>query len=249
MARRAGAELRRPSVLLSQFARNIRKCEEWPNEHKTQSPFPFLDMVTDLRAVPIRRIGLVVAGLALISACSNEPISAPQTRPAAPAAAPSADLLGGLVTNLLFVPGLQRTSPLPAAITVTQTIGSAGGTLSIPAAGVTVTVPAGALSASTVITMTARKGSLVAYDFAPHGITFATPLVFTQKLAGTNASLLNAGNIQLGYYADPSQLSLLGGLVSELLGGNFNLLTWTYTGSIKHFSGYVISCGRAPELE
>ena len=204
----------------------------------------------------LRRIGLVAASLALFSACSSEPVSAPHARVAAPAATPSADLLGGLVggvvdvvEKLILVPGLQRTSSLPAAITVTQTIGSTGGTLSIPLAGVTVTVPAGALSSPTVITMTARKGSLVAYDFAPHGITFAKPLVFTQKLSGTTASLLNAGNIQLGYYADPSQLNLLGGLVSELLGGNVNLLTWTYTGNIKHFSGYMMSSGRAASLD
>ena len=203
----------------------------------------------------IRRIGLVAASLALFSACSSEPISAP-ARVSAPTAAPNADLLGGLVggvvntlNSLTLVSGLQRTSPLLVPITVTKTIGSAGGTLSIPSAGVTVTVPSGALSSNTVITMTARAGSLVAYDFAPHGITFAKPLVFTQKLSGTTASLLNAGNIQLAYYADPSQLNLLGGLVSELLGGNVNLLTWTYTGNIHHFSGYMMSCGRDASLD
>lgn len=205
---------------------------------------------------PLRRISLVVASLALFSACSSEPISAPPVRNAAPTAASSADLLGGLVggvvgllNNLVFVPVLQRTSPLAADITVSQMIGSAGGTLSISSAGVTVVVPSGALSSPTLITMTARKGSLVAYDFAPHGITFAKPLVFTQRLEGTNASLLNAGSIQLGYYADPSQLGLLGGLVSELLGGNVNLLTWTYTGNIKHFSGYVMSSGRGVSVD
>jgi hypothetical protein len=151
----------------------------------------------------------------------------------------------GTLNQLLFMPGLQRTSPLAADITVSQTIGSTGGTLSIPAAGVTVVVPYGALSAPTLITMTARKGSLVAYDFAPHGITFAKPLVFTQKLQGTTASLLNSSFLQLGYYSDPSLLTAVGGLVSELLGGNVNLLTWTYTGTIKHFSGYMMGCGLA----
>jgi hypothetical protein len=194
----------------------------------------------------------LAAGIALFSACSSEPISAPQ----APATAPSKDLLGGLlggvvntVTNLLSVPGLQRNVPLLSDITVSKTIGTAGGTLSIPAAGVTVVVPSGALSSNTVITMTARKGTLVAYDFAPHGIVFAKPLVFTQNLSGTNASLLNAGQIQLGYYADQSQLTLVGGLVSELLGGNVNLLGWTYTGNIKHFSGYMLCSGRALDSE
>ena len=66
----------------------------------------------------------------------------------------------------------------------------------------TVTVPRGALAQTTTITMTARAGTVVAYDFAPHGITFAKPLVFQQQLRGTNASLLTAPLLQLGYYSD-----------------------------------------------
>jgi hypothetical protein len=196
----------------------------------------------------LRRISLVVASLALFSACSNEPTSAPQAHPAP--AAYSTDLLGGLVGGVvglvqnLLLPGLLRTTPLAANITVSQTIGVTGGTLSIPAAGVTVVVPAGALSAPTLITMTARKGALVAYDFAPHGITFAKPLVFSQKLTGTNATLLSVPFLKLGYYSDPSLLGAVGGLVSELLGGTTNLLSWTFTGSIKHFSGYMVGMAR-----
>jgi hypothetical protein len=199
----------------------------------------------------IRRIGVMALGLALISACSGEPTSAPVAPIAAPTAA-NGDLLGavtgtvtGLVKGLLTpVLGVQRSKPLAAPITVSQTIGSAGGTISIPAAGVTVTVPVGALTAPTVITMTARAGSLLAYDFAPHGITFRKPLVFTQKLSGTNASLLSVPFLKLGYYSDPSLLGALGGLVSELLGGSVNLTSWTFTSTIPHFSGYMLSCGR-----
>jgi hypothetical protein len=193
-----------------------------------------------------RRIGVVALGLALLSACSGEPSS-----PVAPIATPSsnnADLLGtvtGLVNKTLsLVAGVQRKTPLAAPITVRQTIGSAGGTLSIPAAGVTVTVPVGALTAPTVITMTARAGYLVAYDFEPHGITFRKPLVFTQKLSGTTASLLSVPLMKLAYYSDPNLLTALGGLVSELLGGNVNLLSWTFTSTIPHFSGYMLACGR-----
>lgn len=140
--------------------------------------------------------------------------------------------------------GLQRSAPLAADITVSQSIGTAGGTLSIPAAGVTVTVPAGAVSGPTQFTMTARAGSLIAYDFAPHGITFAKPLVFTQSLNGTNATLLNKAFLELGYYADPSQLNSVGGLLSELTSGVVNLLSWNFTANIKHFSGYMVACGR-----
>ena len=200
-------------------------------------------MVTSLR-----RLGALAVNLVLVAACSGDPTSAPFSPLAAPAGAPSADLLGGLTQTvaktLTLVEGVQRSSPLASSITVTQTIGSSGGTLSIPLAGVTVTVPSGALSSPTVITMTARAGSLLAYDFAPHGITFAKPLVFTQSLAGTNASVLNAKLLELGYYSDPSLLTSAGGMVSELIAGTVNLVSWTFTSNIKHFSGYMVGCGR-----
>jgi hypothetical protein len=190
----------------------------------------------------LRRISLFAA-VALMAACTGEQATAPASQNSAPASAPTSDLLGTLA-NLQLVPGLQRTAPLLANVTVTQTIGTAGGTLSIPAAGVTVTVPAGALNSNTVITMTARAGSLVAYDFAPHGITFAKPLTISQQLTGTNATLLTVPFLKLGYFSDPNQLGSLYGLVSELINGSSNLLTWTFTAPIKHFSGYMISCGR-----
>jgi uncharacterized protein with beta-barrel porin domain len=217
----------------------------------TMSPLPLIRH-SSLMVISLRRLATVVVAYALVSACSSEPTSAPVSRVVSSTGAPSASLLGGLTGTLssvlTLVTGVQRTTALPASITVTQIIGVDGGTLSIPAAGVTVTVPQGALSTPTVITMTARAGSLIAYDFAPHGITFAKPLAFTQQLSGTNASILSASLLQLGYYSDPSLLTTLGGLVSELLGGNVNLLSWTFTSSIPHFSGYIMSCGRDVSL-
>ena len=204
-------------------------------------------MVTSLR-----RFGAVaVVSLALFAACSSEPTSGPTSPLSAPAGAPAADLLGGLTSTvnktLTLVAGVQRNTPLTSSITVSRTIGSSGGTISIPQAGVTVTVPVGALSSATEITMTARAGSLLAYDFAPHGITFAKPLVFSQSLAGTSASVLSASLMQLGYYSDPSLLTSTGGLVSELISGTVDLVSWTFTSNIKHFSGYLIACGRGAE--
>jgi ZU5 domain len=191
----------------------------------------------------LRRLAALTFGALALASCANDqPTAVQRTAPVA-SGAPSASLLGSL-TSLLSVNGLQRTTPLAAPITVSKVIGSAGGTLSIPEAGVVVTVPQGALAQNTTITMTARAGSLVAYDFAPHGITFAKPLVFSQQLKGTNASLLNAPLIQLGYYSDASLLTQTGGLVSQLLGGTLNTLTWTFTAPIPHFSGYIVTCGR-----
>ncbi len=184
-------------------------------------------------------------GLAFLAGCSSDHTAT--TSPLnSPAAAPNADLLGSvgsLLSGVLqLVTNVQRSSPLAAPISVQQVVGAAGGTLRIPAAGVTVQVPAGALSSPTLITMTARAGSAVAYDFAPHGITFAKPLVFTQSLSGTNAWVLTAPLLSLGYYPDPSLLGTTTSLVSELLDGSTNLLTWTFTSHIQHFSGYVLAC-------
>jgi hypothetical protein len=193
----------------------------------------------------LRRLAALVLGALTLSSCGIDQATLPQLQQAPPET-PASDLLGGL-TSLLGVNGLQRTSPLAAPITVTKVIGSEGGTLSIPQAGVTVTVPRGALATTTTITMTARAGSLVAYDFAPHGVVFAKPLVFSQQLRGTNATLLSAPLLGLGYYEDPSLLGKTGGLVSELLGGTVNTLSWTFTSTIPHFSGYIVTCGRRGE--
>lgn len=194
--------------------------------------------------IAFRRLATLALALA-VAGCSDH-----TTAPAAlsaPSAGSSHDLLGGLlgtVTNALglTVNVIQRKTPLAAPITVVKTIGWEGGSLSIPEAGVSVVVPAGALSSPTVITMTARAGSLVAYDFEPHGITFTKPLVFTQDLRGTNAGLLST--LKLGYYSDPSLLGTTTAVVTELISGVLNFLTGTFTAPIKHFSGYVVSCGR-----
>lgn len=206
----------------------------------------------------LRRGGLLAIALLLFvsSGCATDSPASP-AQPAAvatalraPAASPAShDLLGGLlgtVTNTLGLTsanGVLRTTPLAANITVSKTIGQAGGVLSIPAAGVTVVVPAGALNGDTQITMTARAGYLLAYDFDPHGITFNVPLVFTQSLNGTNAGLLSPLGLRLGYYSDPSLLGKTTALVSELIGGVTSLLTRTFTAPIKHFSGYVVLMG------
>ena len=45
-------------------------------------------------------------------------------------------------------------------------------------------------------------------------------------------------------YSDPGLLGQLTATVSELLGGVTNLLSWTFTAPINHFSGYIVLCGR-----
>jgi hypothetical protein len=213
----------------------------------------------------LRRGGLLAIALLVVlsTACNVESPSAPV--PAGPApqlavpadGAPAQDLLGGLIggtvgtlTNTLGLTsanGILRKTPLAYPITIRQTIGRSGGVLSIPAAGVTVIVPAGALNSDTQITMTARAGYLLAYDFEPHGVTFNVPLVFNQNLSNTNVGLLSPLGLSLGYYSDPSLLGKTTALVSEVITGLTSILTRTFTAPIKHFSGYIIICGRSDE--
>ena len=197
---------------------------------------------------PIRRIGALALALTL-TACSADQVAAPTQMKAAPSE-PDASLLGGLlgtVTDALRITSAEpvhRTTPLAVPITVTKEIGYYGGTLSIPEAGVTVIVPRGALMRTTTITMTARAGSLLAYDFSPTGTTFYKPLLFNQSLRGTNVTLLQVPFLRLGYYSNPGLLGELTATVSDLLGGVTNLLDWSFNAPIKHFSGYVVICGR-----
>ena len=195
--------------------------------------------------------------LAVVGACSIDSpsaplLSSPEARSNAGNALPRQPQLPGQLPGifrkaltLLQVEGLTRKIPLVADISTTQTIGPAGGVLQLPFAGAFVAVPAGAVSVPTAITMTARAGKLVAYDFAPHGITFAKPLTFTQALKETNANPATTLLLSLGYYADPSQLTLTGASVSELINGSMNKMGWTFTAPISHFSGYMLSMGRS----
>ena len=197
---------------------------------------------------PIRRIGALALALTL-AACSADQIAGPTQMKAAPSE-PDASLLGGLlgtvtsILNLTTNDAVQRTTPLAAPITVTKQIGYYGGTLSIPEAGVSVVVPRGALTRTTTITMTARAGSLLAYDFSPTGTKFYKPLVFNQSLRGTNVTLLQVPLLRLGYYSDPGLLGELTATVADLLVGVTNLLDWSFNAPINHFSGYIVLCGR-----
>jgi hypothetical protein len=221
--------------------------------------------------ISLRRAGLLsVALLTIVStACNTDTVAAPSvTAPSAIVQAPSMlphdgasqDLLGGLLgtvtgtvdavtttLGLTSANAVLRTRPLAQPITVRKTIGRLGGSLSIPEAGITVTVPYGALDRDTEITMTARAGYLLAYDFEPHGVTFNVPLVFRQSLSNTNVGLLSPLALKLGYYEDPSLLGETTALVSEVIGGLTSILTRTFTAPIKHFSGYIIICGRSDE--
>lgn len=149
--------------------------------------------------------------------------------------------LGGVVSAVdATVSLMKRDVPLAAAITVTQTIGTTGGRIEIPQAGFKIHVPNGALSQPTTITVTALAGAGVAYDFQPHGIVFAKPLVATQsfRVIGADVPLVRGG-----YFAADSDVDmrLLKGRIKERMPSEMKLSESKVKFNIPHFSGYLLS--------
>lgn len=208
---------------------------------------------------PIRAI---VAGLALTAvavACSPDKMTAP------PPAQTSGSLLGfvggllgGVVNTVtsLLLPAVHRGTSLPTDVAVTQTVGPAGGVISIPQAGMTITFSPGAVSAPTTITATANAGGYYAYSFEPHGIKFNAPVVITQDMSNARTSGLLGGllSVQGGYMADGiSDLDQASGnvtiseqlpAVTVWLPGLNGQIVPTTSYSIHHFSGYILTGGR-----
>jgi hypothetical protein len=137
--------------------------------------------------------------------------------------------------------------------TVSGTISPWGGTLTIPQSDFTIVFPVGAVSQPTQITITSDP-NYVAYKMYPH-MTFAKPLVVTQRLRNTVVYGKPLTTKIFGAYVDDSNVDLLG----NLLGTVFNALeielsatlyvpgsstlpeisTWT----VNHFSRYMLASG------
>jgi hypothetical protein len=130
--------------------------------------------------------------------------------------------------------------------TASAVIGSAGGTLTL-AGGPTLVVPKGAVSANTTFSITRLPGRIVAYDFQPHGKTFAAALTVKQPGAGTNMASVSASALQGAYFADASKLDQTYGVAtvdefapSTTVAADRSSASFT----VKHFSGYLMSTGR-----
>src|SRR5687768_13525223 len=146
----------------------------------------------------------------------------------------------GLVTDLgtlLTRSVLKRQTSLVRDITVSATIGEQGGRLSIPDAGFQLTVPPGAVVEKTTFTVTALKGSLVAYEFGPHGIRFAKSLTARQDLNVTEWTERQVRPLVAGYFTERSALDDADGtaLVSELISGVIAPLSNQFSFRIEHF--------------
>jgi len=174
-----------------------------------------------MKAIRFLMVALVVC---LSASCSDR---AP-TAPAAPElAAPNASLIG----DLLRPTGLLKCSALPSASS-TQTIGSAGGSITVGPH--ILRIPAGALDKPTTITATLDNARGVnGVSFAPEGLQFDSPAYLTMSYA--NCNLL--GRLlpkRIAYTSD--LLDIL-----EYLLSIDNIFTKKVTGRVDHFSEYVIA--------
>jgi len=187
----------------------------------------------------LSRLGARLLSILLLAGCASD-VTAPVEPSAVIPSKPSESLLG-----LIFpVRGVTRSAALANDISVSAVIGKSGGKLTIPDAGLTLVVPAGAVTTNTAFKVTAVAGKLVAYEFEPHGTTFAVPLQFTQDLKKVSLVGALTGTLMDGaYFADRSKLNQTTGLaaVSEVLPAVTNLLQFKVTFPIKHFSGYLVS--------
>lgn len=138
-------------------------------------------------------------------------------------------------------------SNLDHTVTVSQTIDSAGGTISLPETGLTVSFPAGALLSPLTITITADD-KYVAYKMEPSGTTFLKDVTVTQQLNTTQVfgSPLKS-EIFAAYIADDS-ISLSGKVpVLEIEPSTTILspqsLPQAQVWVIRHFSRYMLASG------
>jgi hypothetical protein len=176
-----------------------------------------------------------VTAAAMASAAESPPPPPPATP--APVGAPQ--------------PAVMRLHPLKKSITVKQVVGPRGGQIKIPQAGLTVVFSKGALTESTTITVTAESGSLVRYEFGPHGTQFQAPVAIEQDMSQTTiyGNVKLAATLSGGYLPDG---------VADLKGDSARVSekhpTQTSTGSdghgnqqmkqsvfvVWHFSGYIL---------
>lgn len=141
---------------------------------------------------------------------------------------------------------ITRYAPLPNELTATATIGSEGGSFSIPEAGLTVTVPAGAVAEPVVFSATAHTGKIIAYDFQPAG-RFGVPIEVSQDLDSTSwHDQADPSDVFGGYFTSENALDDEQGEaeVSEVPPSAVDIEKCRVTFAVAHFSGYVIATGR-----
>jgi len=178
----------------------------------------------------------------LATACGDAPTSPEASMSAAPTS--SSHSLTSTISSTA-VTGLLWTKSVSQA-TSSAVIGPSGGGVSIPN-GVKLIVPKGAVTSNVTFSVTRVPGIIVAYDFQPHGMTFAQPLTIQQPTLGTNLFKLDpATSVQGAYFLGTSALNQITGTatVAEFEPTFISADKAWITFTVKHFSGYMLATGR-----
>lgn len=196
-------------------------------------------------------LGFAAAATVLVTACADS-TRGPATAPVAPSEA-SAQLLGGLLGTVTGTVGSLLASPVHRKAALANDVswsfyaGPLGAKSSNPDVGLTVQVPYGALDRTVKITVTALKGTAVAYRFEPH-LEFDRPVVLTQDLNQVNTGLLGSGllsSFQGAHFEGDAPEMTDGGLaiVTEVVGAVVNLFSKNVSFGVRHFSGWILTSG------
>jgi hypothetical protein len=201
-------------------------------------------------AIPIARklSYTVTAALTVVLVACNA-----DTPTALPTFSFSPPLLAVSLTAEDSLIGARRRVPLLRDVTASAVIDRRGGSIRVSGTGFTLRVPPGAVKVRTMFKITALAGTIVAYEFQPHGARFAIPLGFSQStwhLVGGSAG----ASPLLGYFSDRTQLNHSAGTAKAVeawqaqenddLTGDNEDSGRRIEGSIPHFSGYMVSSGR-----
>ncbi len=145
---------------------------------------------------------------------------------------------------------LRSHHPLKKAISVSKRIGPRGGVIEIKKLGVRIYFPKGALSERTRITVKALAGSVVGFEFAPHGLIFDVPVeiridkdsplladfdVGSEEHDGDGSAYTLPGLVGVYFLGDPATGVIPLETLPIYMDGDDLVL------EITHFSGYALA--------
>jgi hypothetical protein len=199
------------------------------------------------------RLAVLLFAAVTLGACATDRpgVTAPAGASAGVAALSeeALDSVGGTVAELLQATTLTRKIALEAdewgAVYIDP---KTGGSLELKQAGLSVSVPAGAVSQPMIIWAKAQAGTLVAYEFGPHGTQFLVPIKVKQDLKPTSwYKLVDRSQVEVGYFKEPSQVDHASG--KARIDEFFPIDAVTQQNKIEfrihHFSGYLLSTGKS----
>ena len=190
----------------------------------------------------IPRLGGLLCVAALLAACTDRAPTAVVSRPSLHHETLPSEPLGVQVAT--------RVAPIGDGVQTSAWIGPRGGSLLLLEAGLLVVVPRGAVPSNTLFKVRALPGSMIAYEFEPHGATFAQPVRVQQLFGGAHGVDLSAGipNFEGAYFRDAAQLdaAVSEALVDEILPATIDPAKRHYVFFyVHHFSGYLLASGRS----